>query len=257
MKALFRLTLQQMLGRRKLWVLLFFLSMPILLVGTILLAGGFRGLDGEEEAVTSVLVLYLLYPQSLCILTSLLYGATLLAAEIEDKTLVYLFTRGQARWKVLVGKYVASVLALAVCVTLSMSAAFALFGAPYGLRAWLALTATIWGGCLTYTAIFSLLGLLVPRRAIPIGILYGIVFEFALSFVPAVINELTTSYYLRSIALRIVGDIDLPLRLAKGLAQMTTDAEQAVVAIALLTGVTLAASCLLIHRREWPLSEGV
>ena len=257
MKALFRLTLQQMLGRRKLWVLLFFLSMPILLVGTILLAGGFRGLDSEQEKVASAVVLYVLYPQSLCILTSLLYGATLLAVEIEDKTLVYLFTRGQARWKVLVGKYLASVFALGLCITLSMSLAFALFGAPFGLRAWLALTATIYGGCLAYTAIFSLLGLLVPRRAIPMGILYGVLFEFALSFVPAVINELTTSFYLRSLALRIVGDIDLPRDLADRLALTTTSADRAVVAIALLTIVTLAASCLLIHRREWPLSEGV
>jgi len=76
-------------------------------------------------------------------------------------------------------------------------------------------------------------------------------------FVPAVINELTTSFYLRSIALRIVGDIDLPRDLAEGLAQATTGADRAVVAILILSIVTLGASSLVIHRREWPLNEGV
>ena len=91
------------------------------------------GVDtSEERDVAAGIVLYILYPQSLCILASLLYGATLLAAEIEDKTLVYLFTRGQARWKVLVGKYLATVLVLTLLVTASMTIAYALFGAPRG-----------------------------------------------------------------------------------------------------------------------------
>ena len=51
-----------------------------------------------------------------------------------------------------------------------------------------------WG--FTYTAIFCLLGLFVPRRAIPVGLIYAVVVEGLLSVVPAVVNELTASYYI-------------------------------------------------------------
>ncbi len=257
MNALFRLTLQQMLGRKKIWILLLFLCLPIFLVSAILLAQGFRGVEGENTDQIAVVVLYVLYPQSLCILASLLYGATLLAGEIEDKTLVYLFTRAQPRWKVLLGKYIATVAVLTVLVIASMSLAYALFGAPYGLQVWVALVVPIFGACLAYTAVFSLLGLLVPRRAIPIGIIYGIVFEVFLSFVPAVINELTCSYYLRSLGFNLASDITLPQDVLEVMTMTTAPPGRAIAAILLIATLTLSVSAWLIHRREWPLTEGV
>jgi ABC-type transport system involved in multi-copper enzyme maturation permease subunit len=256
LKALFRLTLLQMLGRKKLWILLAFLSLPIFLVGSILLAGGLRGVQEEAAEQIAVVVLYVLYPQTLCILAALLYGASLLAGEIEDKTLVYLFTRALPRWKVLVGKYLATSVALSVLTSLSMTLCFVVFDAPFGLRVWLALFVAITGACFTYTAIFSLLGLLVPQRAIPVGILYGVVFELLLSSVPAVINELTTSYYLRSLAYWIA-DISLPPDIDEVVGLVTAPPVRAVLAILVISGVTLSLSALLIHRREWPLNEGV
>ena len=116
MRALFVLSLRQMLGGKKIWILAIFLSLPILLLSVILIASGFdfpeeEGADIEGYAMTAFL--YLMYPQSLCILASLLYGASLLAGEIEDKTLTYLFTRAMPRWRVLLGKYLATATALA------------------------------------------------------------------------------------------------------------------------------------------------
>jgi len=95
MRALFVLSLRQMFGGKKIWVLGFFLSLPILLLLLILAAGGFDFPEDDEvdvEGMALAAFLYIVYPQSLCILAALLYGASLLAGEIEDKTLTYLFT---------------------------------------------------------------------------------------------------------------------------------------------------------------------
>ncbi len=268
MKTLFILALRQMLGGRKIWILTLFLSLPIFLLLAVLAAEGldFRGggeiedIDVESFAFSGFL--YLMYPQSLCILASLLYGASLLAGEIEDKTLVYLFTRALPRWRVLLGKYLATSTALCVMTLASMSVAFALCSAPFGAKTWFALAASITGACFTYTAIFCLLGLLVPRRAIPVGLIYAVLFEFLLSIIPAVVNELTTAYYLRSLAWHIA-DLPIPQEFAHDFEREVVPflagagASTAVLALALISLTTLLLSALVIHRRQWPLTEGV
>ena len=206
--------------------------------------------------------LYVMYPQSLCFLASLLYGASVLAGEIEDKTLVYLFTRAQPRWRVLLGKYLATATALSLMINVSMTVAFLLCSAPLGVKAWIALVVTIVGACFTFTAIFCLLGLLVPRRAIPAGLIYAVLVEFVLSSVPALVNELTASYYLRSLARHIV-DLRLPEDVSEEFERSVApfiagaEASTAVFALVLISLGTLSLSAWIIHRRQWPLTEGV
>ena len=265
MRALFLLSLRQMLGGKKIWIVALFLMLPILLLGLVLLASGFdfpeeEGLDVEGMALSGFL--YVMYPQSLCILASLLYGASLLAGEIEDKTLVYLFTRAMPRWKVLLGKYLATASALTGMTLVSMSIAYAMCGFPIGASVWLALASSITLACFTFTAVFCLLGLFVPRRAIPVGLIYAVVVEFLLSSVPAIVNELTASYYLRSLTWHIA-DIPLPASIEDDFNREVApfiagvDTSTAVLALGVITLVALSLSALVIHRRQWPLTEGV
>jgi len=251
--GLFRLTLRQMLGGKKIWILLIFLSLPVLLVGAVLLAKGFTE-DSEAEEPAFAIFLYVIYPQALCILASLIYGASLLASEIEDKTLVYLFTRAQPRWKILVGKYLATASALSALTAASMTVCFLLAGAPVGARLWLALLVTVVAASFAYTAIFALLGLAVPRRAITVGLIYAVIVEYLLSFIPALVNEMTVSYYLRALAYH-VADVTVPsdVEFLLGSASLTT----AILALVLIPTGALFVSAALIHRREWPLTEGV
>lgn len=261
MSALFRLTARQMLGSGKIWVLSLFLGLPVLLIIVVLVAGGLD-IDGADEEMAAGMFLYVLYPQSLCILAALLYGSSLLASEIEDKTLVYLFTRAVPRWHVLVGKHIATVAVLTAMVGVSMTISYLLFGMPVGIRLWFALLTSIFFGTLAYTAIFAFLGLLVPRRAIPVGLIYAVVFELFLSFVPAVINEVTVSYYLRSLAFEIADvasqlatGIDIPPEVMRMIGGAGVGG--AVLALALITAGALGLSALVMRRREWPLTEGV
>lgn len=265
MRALLILSLRQMLGGKKIWILGLFLSLPILLLLVILAASGFDFPENSEvdiEGFSMSAFLYVMYPQSLCILASLLYGASLLAGEIEDKTLTYLFTRALPRWEVLLGKYLATASALSVLIVGSMSVAYLLCGLPIGPRIWLALAATITSACFAFTALFCLLGLFVPRRAIPVGLIYAVVVEGILSFAPALVNELTVSYYLRSLGWHLA-DLPIPADVPEQIESMVipliagADFQTALLAPALIALVTLSLSAWVIHRREWPLTEGV
>lgn len=253
MNGLFALTFRQMLGGKKIWLLALFLSLPILLLGAVLFAEGFTG-NGEGEEVAYSIFLYVLYPQGLCILASLIYGAALLAGEIEDKTLVYLFSRAQPRWKILLGKYLATSIVLACMTTASMTISFMLAKFPFGFDLWLALIASIFAASFAYTAIFALLGLALPRRAITVGLIYAVVFEFMLSMVPALINEITVSHYIRSMTQHIA-EVPLPEEAAPLIGDASAMVSGAAVLLIPLGAFLLSA--LVIHKREWPLTEGV
>ena len=239
---------------------------PIFLLLAVLAAEGFDFPEDDEVDVEGVALstfLYVTYPQALCILASLLYGASLLAGEIEDKTLVYLFTRALPRWRVLLGKYLATASVLSAMCGASMTIAFA--AVRRARRLWCLGSARdhdLVGACFAFTAIFSLLGLLVPRRAIPVGLIYAVVVEFLLSTVPAVVNELTASFYLRSLAWH-VADVELPRKVSRDFEREVVpviagaDAGTAVGALVAIAVVALSLSAVIIHRRQWPLTEGV
>lgn len=265
MRALFVLSLRQMLGGKKIWILGAFLSLPILLLAVVLAASGFDfpmddEIDVEGYAMSAFL--YIMYPQSLCILASLMYGASLLAGEIEDKTLTYLFTRALPRWKVLLGKYLATASVLSVLTLCSMSIAYVVCGMPIGAKVWFALAVATTCSCFSFTALFCLLGLFVPRRAIPVGLIYTVVVEGLLSIVPAVVNELTVSYYLRSLAWHLA-DLPLPTEAMDGFEEEVApfiagaDIQTTLLSFGIIILVTLSLSAVVIHRRQWPLTESV
>jgi ABC-type transport system involved in multi-copper enzyme maturation permease subunit len=249
--ALFHLTLRQILGGMRVWLLLLFLGLPVLLLGIVLSAGGFRIPDKD---VSLGIFYFVLYPQALCILASLLYGSSLLAAEIEGKTLVYLFTRQVSRTHVLVQKYLATVSVLILLTSASLTVCFALGGFPGGPRMYLALLASIAAAVLAYTAIFALLGLLVPRRAIPAGLIYTFIVEIVLGIIPSLANELSVSHYLRSFALHLSGR-----RLPPDVQEFLNPVPLAnsCIALAIFPLLFLAISTLVVRWREWPLTEGV
>lgn len=252
MSALFALTLRQIVGGKRLLILTAFLSLPLLLVLMILGVGRMPGSEAERDLILGVL-LYALYPQSLVILATLLYGSGLLSAEIEARTLVYLLSRPLPRWKLLAVKYAATVLVLAGLCLASLTATAAVAGFPGGGRTFLALAVSVVLACLAYTGIFGLIGLLAPRRAVPVGLIYAGVLEIALSFVPAFVNQLSVSHYLRSLAYPLSGQTGLPPEALAFLGD--AGPWTSLVALIAFPLVALVLSGLVLELREWPLTD--
>ena len=251
MSALFALTLRQILGGTRLWLLVAFLSLPALLL--VLILGLGQKIPDENRELVFSLLLYVLYPQSLVILATLLYGSGLLSAEIEGRTLVYLLTRPLPRWCILAAKYAATVLVLAVLCLASLAVSFAIAGFPGGARTGFALGSSVLLACVAYTAVFGLIGLLWPRRAVPIGLIYAGVLELALSFVPAFVNRLSVSHYLRSLTYHLADLQQLPREALQFLGD--TGPWTSAFTLLVFPLVALGIAAVLLELREWPLTD--
>lgn len=198
------------------------------------------------------LYLYMLYPQVTCLLLALLYGSSVLANELDGKTLPYLWTRPIRRASFVIGKHLGIVVALAVPTAASLFASWAVltrFEHPGVLATTLAVSLA---ALLCYNALFLLLGFVSPRRGMILGLLYGILFELLLSFVPAVINQVTVSYFLRSLYLRLAS-FQLPEEFPEELAGAPLPL--ALLALLLILIVPLGAAVLLATQREYAVKD--
>ncbi len=251
MGPIFVLQLRQILGGRKILLLALFLTLPILLSVLVRSAGGFDIGDGNTPAG---IYLFLVYPQSMCMLLALLYGTAILNTEIEGKTLTYLFTRPVRRFMIILGKYLAIVVSLTIPSWASLAISWFIVGMPGDGRFILGLGLATTAAVLAYTAVFGAIGIVFQRRPMIIGLIYAVVFEVLLSFVPAVVNTVTVTYYLRSLVVRMISD-EVPQELARvvGGADLATSG----LVLAGITAVALVFSCVVSERREYSLTEQV
>jgi len=249
MLEIIRLQLRQLLGGRKFWLVVLFLGAPIVLTVVIRVWGD---LPTNVTPDPRSLYLFALYTQALAILLALLYGASILSTDLEGKTLTYLFTRPLPKWTIVVGKYLGIVVFLAPATLASLLASWAALGAPGGPKYLLGLVACTGAAVLAYNALFCVFGVAFPRRALVVCLLYAGIFEFLVSFVPAVINMLTVNYYLRSLAVRIVG-LEVPSQASRVVGNAPLGS-----AVAVLAGIvvaTLAVASLVASTREYLIHE--
>ena len=223
--------------------------------------GGFRAGRFKPPPWELVCAVYLfaVYPLAVSLLLALLYGPSLLGSELDNKTLTYLFTRPVARWRVITGKYLAVVFALLPPAGVSLLLSWLLLAGAGGGGLLAAMLAATVGAILTYTALFTLAGLVIPRRAMVAALIYAVVFELVLTFVPALVRKLTISYYLRSLALEIdppeLELAELPREVADLLSWEPLGSSLGVLGAVVV--VSLVASSVLAARREYVITDQV
>lgn len=237
---------QQMLGNRRSWPLAIFLALPVAL-SVLLRATDSLGPLSPAPPEAYKIYFFLLYVHAMCELGALLYASTLIAAELEGQTLGYLFTRPIRKWQVLCAKYAAVVAVLTPAVLASLLASWLVLGRPGGKDLLLGIGACSAAALAAWSAMFLLIGALIPSRAMVVGLLYTLV-EFFLSFVPAVLNSASVTYYVRSLAVRLIG-FDAPDEARRVLGDAT--AAHACWMLALMAAGGLAAACLVASTREY------
>ena len=205
-------------------------------------------------ATICAIYLFMLYPQAICLLLALFYGTSVLGSELDGKTLTYLFVRPLPRWKFVVGKYLGIVTALAVPANFSLLASWVILGAEGGLALFGGMLLGTIGALIAYNAVFIFFGFLLPRRAMITALLYGLIFELVLSFVPALVNQFTITYYLRSLVVEIL-DLEVPHEIARIVGGASIPG--ALLALTAIVGVTLALSSILASRREYLVKDRV
>ena len=248
------LQIREILSGKKLWLAGLLAAFPVALSFVVMRAGGWDDLPPDFEPYAKPLFLFVTQPMLTCALLSLLYGTAIVNGDVERKTITYLFTRPVAKWKVVAGKYAAVVAFLAAPTTLSLVLSWLLLGCPGGARLLGGMELAGLGAVTAYTAIFAAIGTLFRNRPLVVGILYAFVVEGVLSVIPALINTVTVTYYLRSVVVRALG-LNLPPELAR-----LVGGASLLESVAVLLGIAafaLTLASVVVTRREYSTADAV
>jgi ABC-type transport system involved in multi-copper enzyme maturation permease subunit len=134
---------------------------------------------------------------------ALFYGTALIADEVEDRTITYLFTRPVRRGAVLLGKYLAYLTCTVFVVLPSIMIVFFLVaGGPAGIAAGFPSLVADLGilavGLAVYGALFAWVGALVKRPLVT-GLVFLFGWEPAVLVIPGYLKKFTVQHYLQAL----------------------------------------------------------
>lgn len=130
------------------------------------------------------------------------YGTALMADEVEDRTLTYLFTRPIPRGAVLLGKYLAylacTVLVVLPSVVLVYFILVPLPEVPASFGAFLADLGILAAGLAVYGALFGFIGAWL-RRPVLVGLIFAFGWEPVALALPGYLKQFTVAHHLQAL----------------------------------------------------------
>ena len=174
MSAIFVLTLRQLAGSRRLWLVLALVALPVLAALLYRVGDSTTTSARFADNVTRTLIASAILPLSM-----LLFATSAFGNELVDRTLAYLTMKPLPRWRIVLPKLLAALVVGGIPVAASGFAALALAeGGGYGGA--LATAIGLLVGAAAYAAIFTWAGL-ATRHALLIGLVYVFVWEATLA----------------------------------------------------------------------------
>lgn len=254
-RAVFDLSLDGMVFSRRSLLMALLVAAPVLFSVLYRVLAVSRGTPPIGPSDLYALVVAVYWIRNVLPLAALFYATSLVADEVEGRTLTYLLTRPLTRGAIFAGKFAAYA---ATTLTLALPAAvlsfFILFTAPNApalgpaagdlLRDLGVMLLTL----VAYGALFGLLGVLLKRPVIP-----GLVFLYGwelLANLPGYLPRFTLTAWLRSLIRHRPAEEGL-----SGLFQQVLPADQALVVLVMATAVLLLASVWIFSRREYVLDQ--
>ena len=186
------------------------------------------------------------------------YGTSLIADEVEDKTITYLFTRPVRRGAILVGKYLAYLACTVFVVLPSVTIVYLLvvpmrgsLGASFlDLVKDLALLAL---GLAVYGALFAFIGAKF-KRPLLIGLVFIFGWEQAALAFPGYMKKFTIAYYLQALVPHAMPN-DGVIGLLQGIFRESPGLAASLFWLALIWAVCLALGAWVVERREYVLEQ--
>jgi ABC-type transport system involved in multi-copper enzyme maturation permease subunit len=186
------------------------------------------------------------------------YGTSLIADEVDDKTITYLFTRPVRRGAVVVGKYIAYLLCTSLVVLPSVMIVYFLmvpFSQVPGTFMSLVIDLGVLGlGLAAYGALFALIGAALKRPLIA-GLVFIFGWEFVTLVIPGYLKRFTLAYYLQPLVPHSMpaGDTVSLLQGAVFRDPPSVVASLGWLAVAIVVSLTLAVR--VVEQREYVLEQ--
>jgi ABC-2 type transport system permease protein len=207
---IFDLSLGQMLWSRRSVFLGVLLGGPVVLAVALrivdsLHTSGFR-VNGAQVSGGTIfgMMIWLLYIRFIVPVLGVFYGTALIADEVDDKTITYLFTRPIPRSAVLLGKYLAYLVCTTLLVLPSVVLVYFLIVPTGGgsiAEAFPSLMADLGMlvvGLAAYGAVFALVGTRL-KRPLVVGLVFAFGWEPAVLLFPGYLKRLTVAYYMQAL----------------------------------------------------------
>jgi ABC-2 type transport system permease protein len=207
---IFDLSLGEMIWSRRSVLLALLLGGPVVLGGVVRMVDLLRGagfeVNGTRVSGAAVfgMMIWLLYIRFIVPVLGVFYGTSLIADEIDDRTITYLFTRPIPRRAVLFGKYLAYLVCTVLMVLPSMMIVFFLVaptggaGIAAGFPDLLSDLAMLAVGLAAYGAVFALVGCTL-RRPLIVGLVFAFLWEPGTMLLPGYLKRATVAYYLQGL----------------------------------------------------------
>jgi ABC-2 type transport system permease protein len=203
-RAVFELSLEGMLGQRRSLVMAILLGLPILfaVIYRVVLASKLPAQVTPFDLYGVIVAFY--YVRNVMPLAALFHGSSLIADEVEGKTIAYLLSRPVTRASIFAGKFAAYLVATVALALPGLVVTYVLLMSSGG---WAGLgrgLPDLWRdasvlvlGLAVYGAFFALLGVVLKRPTIP-GLLFLFGWEL-LANLPGYMPRFTITAYLRSL----------------------------------------------------------
>ena len=185
------------------------------------------------------------------------YGTALIADEVEDKTITYLFTRPVPRSSILVGKYLAYLVCTTLVVLPSVMVVFFLLVPLAEIGSSFTVLLTDLGllalGLAVYGALFALVGALLQRPLIA-GLVFAFGWEQIAMLMPGYVRRLTAVYYLQGLVPHTIPSEGIVSLLAYTFNDSPT-ATTCLISLGIATVVSLVLAARTVGRKEYVLSQ--
>ena len=269
---IFELSLSEMLWSRRTIFMALIVGAPVViaLILRVLVSLGaplLENTDVRDGVRTTVrmtgpaifgLMIWIFYLRFTVPVLGVFYGTSLMADEVEDKTITYLFVRPIRRGAVLLGKYLAYLACTVFVVLPSVMLVYLLVvpmqgtlgGSFIDLLKDLALLAL---GLAVYGALFAFIGAKF-KRPLLVGLIFIFGWEQAALAFPGYMKRFTVAYYLQGLVPHAMPN-DGMVSLLQGIFRESPTLAGSLIALFLIWSVFLAFGAWVVERREYVLEQ--
>jgi ABC-2 type transport system permease protein len=265
---IFDLSLDQMLWSRRTVFMALVVGGPLLIALMVRVVDLFAAAEGGVQiegvkvgsAAIFGLMVWVFYLRFAVPVLAVFYGTALMADEVEDKTITYLFSRPIPRGAVLLGKYLAYLVCTVAVVLPSIVLVYLLImSRPGGSLAggFLDLVkdlVVVVLGLATYGALFAWIGAQFKRPLLT-GLAFVFAWEPAILVVPGYLRRFSVAYYLQGLVPQAMPTDDSTVSLLTSLFREFPSPATSLFWLAGITAVTLWLAMRTVTRREYVLEQ--
>lgn len=256
------LSLSEMLWSRRTIFMLLVVGAPVVIAAFLRIAVALGAPVLETTRMTGPtifgLMMWWFYLRFTIPVLGVFYGTSLMADEVEDKTITYLFTRPIRRGAVLFGKYLAYLGCTIFVVLPSVMLVYLLVvpmqgslgGSFISLLKDLSLLAL---GLAVYGALFAFVGAKF-KRPLLIGLVFIFGWEQAALAFPGYLKRFTIAYYLQGLVPHAMPN-DSTLSLIQGIFRESPSLASSLIGLAAILVVFIALAAWIVERREYVLEQ--